>query len=118
MIVMRMWMCNPKWMCRQHLLGEHLECHMFASELKKGKKLQGFKDNNLLETRMVKNRHDMLASEMGERGYNHKSPLNDRFSDDGSRIDQEKSFTELINRCSRCNDRYIKGKMDMCEWYL
>lgn len=27
---MRMWMVDPKIMCRKHLLGEHLELHMLA----------------------------------------------------------------------------------------
>jgi hypothetical protein len=31
---MRMWMVNPRIMCGNHLLGEHLETHMFYGIIK------------------------------------------------------------------------------------
>ena len=37
---MRMWMVDPQIMCRQHLLGEHTEMHMFVGTLKRGPALQ------------------------------------------------------------------------------
>lgn len=33
---MRMWMVPPELMCRQHLLGEHVELHMFVGAINKG----------------------------------------------------------------------------------
>lgn len=39
---MRMWKVNPKNMCRQHLLGEHVECHMFVGAILKGISLSGY----------------------------------------------------------------------------
>ena len=33
---MRMWMIDPKLLCRKHLLGEHLEIHMFVGTINKG----------------------------------------------------------------------------------
>ena len=33
---MRMWLVNPALLCRQHLLGEHVEMHMFAGHILEG----------------------------------------------------------------------------------
>ena len=35
---MRDWKVNPKLLCRQHLLGNHLEVHMFVGTLRRGGK--------------------------------------------------------------------------------
>ena len=32
---MRMWLVPPQLMCDQHLLGEHLEMHMFIGTIRK-----------------------------------------------------------------------------------
>lgn len=72
---MRMWMVNPKKMCRKHLLGEHVELHMFVGTIKKGISIQGYIDNGLVNPRMIKKRHKELVKEMERRGYNHNSPL-------------------------------------------
>jgi len=29
---MRMWMLNPKALCRKHLMGEHVEIHMLVGK--------------------------------------------------------------------------------------
>ena len=39
---MRMWMVDPKKMCRKHLLGEHVEIHMMVGTLLKGRSIDGF----------------------------------------------------------------------------
>ncbi len=72
---MRMWMIDPKLMCRKHLLGEHRELHALVGILKKGTGIQGYLDNNLIETHNIVNRHEELVKEMTNRGYSHKSPL-------------------------------------------
>ena len=36
---MRMWMLNPKFLCRQHLLGEHSEIHKFRHNFVKKHKV-------------------------------------------------------------------------------
>ena len=59
---MRMWKVNPKVMCRQHLLGEHVEMHMFVGCWNKGIKLNGYLEGGLVELCEVKNRHDELAN--------------------------------------------------------
>ena len=72
---MRMWNLNPKQMCDKHLLGEHLEMHMFVGAIKKGKSIKGFITTGLVRVYEIQNRHDQLANEMIGRGMNHKAPL-------------------------------------------
>ena len=103
---MRMWMVNPKIMCRNHLLGEYLECHMFLGSIKKKQNLKGYLENNLLEPRSLEKRHKALVKEMERRGFNHKSPLdvrpNDLNSLDNIKIDSDSSLKELLRRCKKC----------------
>ena len=111
---MRMWMVNPKIMCRNHLLGEHNEIHMFVGTLKRGNKLDGYVHNNCLEFKSLENRHNSLAEEMISRGYNHKSPIDmpkDIDQSDlviNSEVDKEKSLNDLLSRCKNCEG----GKMN------
>ena len=74
---MRMWMIDPKMLCKKHLLGEHVELHMFVGTINKNKKLDGYKKNGLVEVHNIKLRHRELAAEMIARGMNHQSPLVD-----------------------------------------
>lgn len=67
---MRMWMVNPEMLCRKHLLGEHLECHMFVGTILAGKSLKGYVDNGLVEVDSLVQRHNDLAVEMSKRGTN------------------------------------------------
>jgi hypothetical protein len=108
---MRMWMADPKKMCRQHLLGEHLECHMFAGSMRKGLKIDGYIKNNFLEPASLKKRHDELAEEMKRRGYKHRSPLQ-KFSMkkykkfERVRINRLSSKRDLLRRCKKCRKRF------------
>ena len=61
---MRMWMIDPKLLCNRHLAGEHVEHHMFLGTMKKGKSLDGYFKNNLLQLKDLIKRHDILAEEM------------------------------------------------------
>jgi hypothetical protein len=70
-----MWMVNPKIMCNQHLIGEHLELHMFIGSIKKNISMQGYLKNNLLEPNSLYARHNELVKEIIYRGMNHKSDL-------------------------------------------
>ena len=74
---MRMWLCDPKIMCQKHLCGEHVEMHMFLGTIKKGKKIDGYLKNNLLEPMALYWRHKQLELEMIDRGYNHNSEMFD-----------------------------------------
>lgn len=106
---MRMWMVNPAQMCRRHLLGEHVECHMFLGTLKRGISVQGYFDHNCFEPASLEQRHRELADEMLRRGYNHQSPLAvpveliapliER------RIDRVKAEAALFTRCAQCRER-------------
>lgn len=98
---MRMWNIKPESMCRKHLLGEHVEMHMFVGTIKRGKSIQGYLDNQLVETGKIKKRHNALVKEMLKRGYNHNSPLNDEFIEAGY-ADAEANEVELLRRCSDC----------------
>jgi hypothetical protein len=103
-----MWMVNPRIMCREHLLGEHVEIHMFIGTINRGKSVKGYLEKGLLEVHNLHNRHDKLVKEMKRRKYNHYSEVNNKwkFVEKIGIIDKEKNLNELINRCSRCEKRY------------
>lgn len=108
---MRMWMVDPKIMCKKHLLGEHVETHMFMGCMAKGKKLQGYIDNNLFEVQSLFYRHLELSQEIEDRGYKHKSVMNlgnyllhyKKYTN--VKIDREQSLSDLLDRCSECRKR-------------
>ena len=113
---MRMWMVNPACMCNQHLLGEHVECHMLVGHLKKRKQIINYIRLNFLEPKSLRKRHNQLALEMVNRGMKHKSPLNEY---DLSYLPKEHrlytvnikdSLNELLRRCSKCRKLSDKEK--------
>jgi len=111
-IIMRQWLINPRHMCRQHLLGEHVEIHMMYGTMKQHKNVGGYIENNLLEPSSLRWRHDELVEEMQARGYNHKSPLGDMgeiyvfYNDIWSKtINRKAAFLELMSRCGECRRR-------------
>lgn len=71
---MRLWPVPPSTLCRKHLLGEHVETHMMVGSILRGKRMEGFYDG-LIDTRLIRIRHDALVVEMLRRGYRHASPL-------------------------------------------
>lgn len=111
---MRMWMVKPDRLCKKHLLGEHVEIHMLVSSLQKGKNMQGFLENNLLEPQNIRERHDTLVKEMLSRGYTHNSPIPDDFSTNLiGEVKQYVSIYELFTRCPDCKKRILEknGKL-------
>jgi hypothetical protein len=104
---MRQWLVNPKLLCRKHLLGEHVEHHMFVGSINKGKSIQGHISKGQVEPLTLKERHDQLAAEMERRDYNHQSPLPEYIWDneEEGEIDIQKNITELSNRCEECRKR-------------
>lgn len=70
-----MWKVNPRYLCRKHLLGEHLEMHMFLGVIRTGNSLRGYIKNGLVEIHNIIKRHNELKAEMIRRGYNHKSNI-------------------------------------------
>ena len=101
-------MVNPKIMCRQHLLGEHVEIHMFIGTINRRKSVKGYIEKAFLEVHNLYNRHEELVKEMARRNYNHNSEINKKwkFAEKVGTIDREKNLTELISRCSKCARRH------------
>lgn len=106
---MRMWMVDPATMCRQHLLGEHVEIHMMVGALRGGMNIDGFLAHGLLEPSAARSRHRALAAEMTRRGYNHRSPLlgAGRLTrgQRAAMVDAAKSRRDLAARCKECGGR-------------
>ena len=105
---MRMWMINPKRLCRQHLLGEHNEIHKLVGCLKKNKSIVGYIRNGLVELHNIRIRHEALVEEMTNRGYRHNSPLHfipHPEWDVVGRVDKIKSLVDLSDRCPECKER-------------
>ena len=111
---MRMWLCNPEIMCKKHLCGEHVEMHMLLGTFRKEKQINGYIDNNLVEPKLLHDRHAQLAQEMLNRGYNHQSEI--CIEDCGCmgylpepvlnfKIDKTAALTELLSRCEACRER-------------
>ena len=110
---MRMWMTNPKIMCRQHLLGEHLELHMIVGCLLKGKSLQGYLRKGLVELSAIEKRHNELIAEMINRGYTHKSPLpafGYNMTETGN-VNIRQNLKELLRRCKECRRKAKNNKV-------
>lgn len=111
---MRMWMVDPATMCRKHLLGEHVEIHMFIGTLRKGLNMDGYLSGNLLEPSALLQRHEELAAEMERRGYKHRSPLPQPgpypAEWDKVRIDRASALAELHRRCPECRRAVLSGK--------
>jgi hypothetical protein len=114
-----MWLVNPLILCRPHLLGEHVEHHMFIGSFKKFIDIDGYIKNNLLEPLTLVERHNALAQEMKNRGYRHHSPISSDFNIKkyitntnylNYKIDRKSAFIDLITRCPNCRSRY--------KWYV
>ena len=104
---MRMWMVPARWLCRQHLLGEHKELHMLYGCIIKGKSLKGYIEKGLIQTGSLTSRHNELVLEMEHRGYNHKSPLPvlEGQGQGQGHVNKKASQAELIRRCPACRKR-------------
>ncbi|QJI53333.1 pyrimidine dimer DNA glycosylase [Alteromonas phage vB_AcoS-R7M] len=109
---MRTWMVPVEIMCRKHLQGEHVECHMFASSLHNNKSVKGFIEDGLFDPKGFEQRHEDLANEMVRRGGKHESPLNLqgmakinlKHMPEGC-VDVNANIKELARRCTQCYER-------------
>lgn len=118
---MRMWMADVTKMCDKHLLGEHVELHMFIGTLRKDISLKGYKDNNLVEPLSIPDRHTQITEEMKRRGMKHNSEISEgefhelllRMPKDvrNNKINKKEALEELLIRCDRCQKNFwpIKG---------
>jgi len=108
---MRMWMIDPKKLCRKHLLGEHGEIHKHRHNFVKHHRIDG----RLLPIVQIQpadmsKRHDELAEEMLRRGYNHQSPYDQPDISylaewkQQSKVDLLISEKDLCKRCKQCRE--------------
>tara|TARA_R110000824_G_scaffold62061_5_gene164568 strand:- start:4510 stop:4764 length:255 start_codon:yes stop_codon:yes gene_type:complete len=82
---------------------------MFVGTIKKGISINGYVKNKLVETDKIVRRHDELVEEMGKRGFNHKSPIDDWKCDfTVGEVDVEANLKELSKRCPECKKRIRK----------
>lgn len=126
---MRMWCVDPQLMCKNHLLGAHVETHMIVSSVNMGKTLTGFLEGKLIEVGSVIVEHDLIVQEMERRGFNHSSPLPpDEMINDtqlyymlqhfGGTVDRVSNFYELGRRCDRCRVKYLDELQDSLSFVL
>lgn len=113
---MRMWNVDPRILCRVHLLGEHVEMHMFLGAYRKNTNLSGYLRKGLVELHNIKERHDALAFEMLRRGYKHDSPMLKVDIQVAGRVDLAKSYKELNARCEHCRARMNKVLEANGDW--
>jgi len=110
---MRMFMCSTKWMCNQHLLGEHRELHAIVGILHKGISIAGYIDSNCIEVSAIYDRHNAIVDELIIRGYKHKTPMLQSeivfehlpIPHQEYKIDRKKSAADLFARCRECAKR-------------
>jgi hypothetical protein len=111
-----MWMVNPKFLCTKHLLGCHVEMHMFLGHLSRKRQITKYITHNCLEPLSLKSYHDSVASEMFHRGMNHKTPLTydlnifNHLPQDVVQytVDAYCSIIDLLTRCGKCATNYEK----------
>lgn len=137
---MRQWMCNPLMLCQKHLLGEHVEHHMFVGTFKKKLKIDGYIKNNLVEPLSIPSRHYVLAWELvrrslikynGKKYTSHQSWINENeydniiqylpYEQQIHKINKENAINDLLNRCVDCQIRYfklIKNQLDIFNSYF
>jgi hypothetical protein len=101
---MRMWMIEPKLLCKNHLLGEHFEIHKAVGNLKHtGKWAMALVNKGYLEPQNFMKRHDMLVKEMLRRGYNHNSPLDlGKVKLPKGKVNTRKSISDLKAKGCEC----------------
>jgi len=105
-------MVDPRFMCRQHLLGEHAEIHMFAGAIDRGYSVRGYLEKGLLEVHSLYSHHEELVREMRKRNYRHNSEVGEKWKlvEQLGSIDKEENVKRLLERCSRCNERYKRAR--------
>lgn len=107
-------MVRPSTMCRKHLLGEHVELHMFVGHLRKLGHIRGYVENNLVEPQSIVSRHAELVEEILRRGYRHESPISEPqtlhlFDQEYEAVvDRDSAAAELYRRCPDCRAEEAK----------
>jgi hypothetical protein len=106
---MRMWMVDPKIMCRNHLLGEHAEIHLFVWNIERKHSVKGYIAKGLLEVHNLYTRLEELAQELTRRGYQHNSKLDAKWkrAKKAGSINRGKNLGQLVDRCTKCRERFL-----------
>lgn len=99
---MRMWNVETSHMCDKHLLGEHVEMHMFVGTINKKKSIRGYLEKGLVEIHNLKKRHNQLSKEMKRRNMKHLSPLPPYKNIKMGNVNIKKNEIELKRRCNNC----------------
>lgn len=101
-------MCDPKFLCKHHLLGEHVEIHKHRHIFVKGYSIEGRRGQ--IEPASMKTRHDELVIEMLRRGINHSSPYEQpdlsNYDLSGHVVNRESAMADLFTRCWECKQAY------------
>lgn len=102
-----MWNVDPKFLCRQHLLGEHKELHQLVDTVLRKKSIAGYIERNLIDPSTVYSRHMILSFELKRRGYKHESPMSEKVIKlmrpfGKIVVDIRANENELIKRCPEC----------------
>jgi len=114
--LMRMWMINPKFLCKNHLMGEHFEIHkhrhIFLKKYSIAKRISPIVQ---IEPASMKKRHDELVREIIRRKYNHNSPYEMpdisylTEAQMNAKVDLDYSLKDLNNRCPECKKLISKN---------
>ena len=96
---MRVWDIHPKHLCHKHLLAEHRELHGLWNILTKHGGKGGYSKHPetlrwVGKQKALYLRHQELVKEFVRRGYNHKTPLNQKFATGSA---TQKSFINTIS---------------------
>lgn len=107
----RLWAIPTRYLCDEHLLGEHKEMHQEAGTLLNHPHgmavVHGHAKLGQFQLSMAADRHDELADEMERRGMNHDSPFDYDLSEyeDIGYVDPHANLVDLYNRCDTCASR-------------
>ena len=109
---MRVWDIHPKYLCRKHLLAEHRELHGLWNILTKHKGRGGYSRHPetmrwVGKQKALYVRHEALVNEFNRRGYQHRTPLDERFSHGSG---DQRVFINTI----REQEEILKGKPCDC----
>lgn len=107
---MRVWDLDPKYLCDNHLLGEHRELHAVWSVITNHKAGYSKHPETLRWVGRLKalyNRHETEVLEMQKRGFKHNSPLDRKLATGSGNQDK------FINTLSEQKE-ILKNKPCLC----
>ncbi len=109
--VMKMWSILPATMCDQHILGEHVDMHVFADWMRhRREEPWHYIKNGMVNVNAVTSRHDVLAEEMVKRSRTHNSPAITftiwRFHRTHDELDLIANIAALHALCAACKEMW------------